>query len=73
MDSDIYNLLGPFSASISMFQDRSPIIYPHKQEIRDKNLLLSLIFINQLKLTLWKKLTFASFDAAKLWRIFTES
>ena len=44
MDSDIYNLLGPFSASISMFQDRSPIIYPHKQEIRDKNLLLSLQF-----------------------------
>ena len=50
-----------------------PIFYPHKQEIRDKILLLSLLFINQLKLTLWKKLTFASFDNAKLWRIFTES
>ena len=61
-----------FSISVSMLRCFPPIIYPHKQEIRDKILLLSLPFLLT-KLTLWKKLTFASFDDAKLWRIFTES
>ena len=33
-----------FSVYVFMIQDLPPIIYPHKQEIRDKILLLSLRF-----------------------------